>query len=84
MTAFSQDLVSMIISLHHFVERYTGDAAVGEDANYLVNKADVVNNSLHFESGRATICPAMRRPANLRCCWPWVTSGPMKPPALRN
>jgi len=58
MTAFSQDLVSMIISLHHFVERYTGDAAVGEDANYLVNKAGVVNNSLHFESGRGNYLPS--------------------------
>ena len=55
---FSNDIVSMIISLHNFVERYTGDAAVGEDANYLVNNAGVVNNSLHYESGRGSYLPS--------------------------
>lgn len=55
--AFSQDIISMIISLHQFVERYTGNAAVGEDTNYLVNNAGVVNNSLHYESGRGSYLP---------------------------
>ncbi|WP_235600920.1 MULTISPECIES: hypothetical protein [unclassified Sphingobium] len=55
---FSNDIISMIISLHNFVERYTGDAAVGEDANYLVNNAGVVNNSLHYESGRGSYLPS--------------------------
>lgn len=59
MTArFSQDLISMIIALHNFAERYTGNAAVGEDANYLINRAGVVNNSLHFESGRGNYLPS--------------------------
>ena len=55
---FSNDIISMIISLHNFVERYTGDAAMGEDANYLINKAGVVNNSLHYESGRGSYLPS--------------------------